>query len=238
MNVVIVFAELAIIVFVMSLISSIAYHLYPKILGKAGEGHVKKELKKLNSDYIVLNDIMIKTRDNNSHQIDHIIVSKYGIFVIETKQYNGYIKGNANDKKWIMNKKSINNPLYQNYGHIKALSELLNMDTNDFINIVCFSGNVKVKVKSNNLVGIVQLIDKIKSYKDVIYNDISYIVDIINENNITDKDTLKNHINTIRSYDDNKCPKCGSILVERNSKYGKFIGCSNYPKCKYTRNMK
>ena len=67
-----------------------------------------------------------------------------------------------------MNKRSINNPLYQNYGHIKALSELLNMDTNDFINIVCFSGNVKVKVKSNNLVGIVQLIDKIKSQTGII----------------------------------------------------------------------
>lgn len=30
------------------------------------------------------------------------------------------------------------------------------------------------------------------------------------------------------------CPKCGSQLVVRNGKYGKFIGCSKYPKCKYT----
>lgn len=29
------------------------------------------------------------------------------------------------------------------------------------------------------------------------------------------------------------CPKCGSNLVERKGKYGKFIGCSNYPKCHY-----
>lgn len=33
------------------------------------------------------------------------------------------------------------------------------------------------------------------------------------------------------------CPKCGSILVERKSKYGKFIGCSNYPKCHYKRSI-
>lgn len=32
----------------------------------------------------------------------------------------------------------------------------------------------------------------------------------------------------------NVCPKCGSELVERKGKYGKFIGCSSYPKCKYT----
>lgn len=34
---------------------------------------------------------------------------------------------------------------------------------------------------------------------------------------------------------DEKCPECGSQLVYRNSKYGKFIGCSNYPECDYTR---
>ncbi len=32
------------------------------------------------------------------------------------------------------------------------------------------------------------------------------------------------------------CPKCGSKLVERNGKYGKFIGCSNYPNCHYKHN--
>lgn len=30
------------------------------------------------------------------------------------------------------------------------------------------------------------------------------------------------------------CPRCGGNLVERSGKYGKFIGCSNYPKCRYT----
>lgn len=29
------------------------------------------------------------------------------------------------------------------------------------------------------------------------------------------------------------CPKCGGNLITRNGKYGEFIGCSNYPKCKY-----
>lgn len=30
------------------------------------------------------------------------------------------------------------------------------------------------------------------------------------------------------------CPKCGGIMVLRESKFGKFYGCSNYPLCKYT----
>jgi len=34
---------------------------------------------------------------------------------------------------------------------------------------------------------------------------------------------------------DEQCPKCGNTLVYRNSRYGKFIGCSKYPDCDYTR---
>jgi len=34
------------------------------------------------------------------------------------------------------------------------------------------------------------------------------------------------------------CPKCSGKLMERTGKYGKFLGCSNYPKCKYTENIK
>lgn len=30
------------------------------------------------------------------------------------------------------------------------------------------------------------------------------------------------------------CPKCGGQLIERKGKYGRFMGCSNYPKCDYT----
>jgi ssDNA-binding Zn-finger/Zn-ribbon topoisomerase 1 len=35
----------------------------------------------------------------------------------------------------------------------------------------------------------------------------------------------------------NVCPWCGSELVRRNGKYGPFMGCSSYPKCRFTRNL-
>ena len=61
-------------------------------------------------------------------------------------------------------------------------------------------------------------------------------------NNIIDKDARKLHVQNIKTtiketkekVQNNICPKCGGYLVERNGKYGKFIGCSNFPKCKYT----
>ena len=34
-----------------------------------------------------------------------------------------------------------------------------------------------------------------------------------------------------------ECPKCGGVLVFRDGRYGRFLGCNNYPKCKYTNNL-
>lgn len=39
-------------------------------------------------------------------------------------------------------------------------------------------------------------------------------------------------------YDASICPECGGKLREKSGQYGKFIGCSNYPMCRYTRKMK
>ncbi|MBL0687405.1 MAG: type I DNA topoisomerase [Sulfurospirillum sp.] len=33
------------------------------------------------------------------------------------------------------------------------------------------------------------------------------------------------------------CPECGNMLVERKGRFGKFISCSTFPKCKYTKNL-
>lgn len=39
-------------------------------------------------------------------------------------------------------------------------------------------------------------------------------------------------------YDASVCPECGGKLREKNGQYGSFIGCSNYPKCRYTRKIR
>ena len=31
------------------------------------------------------------------------------------------------------------------------------------------------------------------------------------------------------------CPRCGGLLIKKRGKYGEFVGCSNFPKCRYTR---
>ncbi len=219
---------------------------YKKFIGMAGEFWVKRELKKLSDEYLVINDIMIKTKDGSTHQIDHVVISKYGIFVIETKQYNGYIKGNDYDKRWLIKngKKKIyvNNPLHQNYGHVKSLEEILNLPEENFISLVCIPSRATVSVKSNNVTRIYDLIDKITSYKEDIIENPNEIYEIINNLNITDKVERKVHVKNAREIKSNKdeelknkCPKCGGELIKRNGKYGEFMGCSNFPKCRFVK---
>ncbi len=228
------------------LIGFICYKYGSKIIGWFGEHWTKEVMNYLPKDkYHIFNDIMISINDK-TYQIDHIIVSEYGIFVIETKQYNGYIKGSKYDKKWvryIKGKEPIyyTNPIRQNYGHVKAICELLNISESKVFNIVCIpSKNVKLNIKHDGeLTTSVDINEKIMSYKEEIIDNVDELKDKIIINNIVDKDKRKEHIDNINAtkieYDNNTCPKCGGELVERNGKNGRFIGCSNYPKCKYTR---
>lgn len=233
-----------IIIFILLILVTV---FYKKIRGFMGEFWVKQELKKLPKDkYIILNDIMIKS-SKGTHQIDHIIISKYGIFVVEMKNYYGLITGEEHQNKWIQhlgkNKYYFNNPIHQNYGHIKAFEELLNLSEDKFISIICISNQAKLKVKAKNVTQLDFVNDLIKSYNnEIIIEDLSKIKNKIEQNNITDKEIRKSHIknikNTVKENNDKEknmiCPKCGGKLVERNGKYGNFIGCSNFPNCKYT----
>lgn len=215
-----------------------------KVIGFFGEFWVKLELKKLKKDYKVLNNVIIRTIDNSTHQIDHIVVSKYGIFVIETKQINGYIKGNDYDKNWTVkrgkNTYYINNPVHQNYGHIKALSEVLGTNTDKFISIVCISSQAKVRVNSKYVVRIFKLVKYIKSYTNELLSNYIEVYNTLVSRNIKGYTNSRMHVKSVKEIKKvtandliNKCPLCGGELVNRQSKYGSFIGCSNYPRCRF-----
>ena len=103
----------------------------PFLIGKRGENFVSRKLLELDSEhYKVLDDLMLPSRGNtNTTQIDHIVVSDFGIFCIETKSYSGWIFGNAQQQHWTQvlyrYKKKFYNPLRQNYAHIKAVEAIV-----------------------------------------------------------------------------------------------------------------
>ena len=93
--------------------------------------------------YLAVNNVTIVT-SNGTTQIDHIIVSRYGIFVIETKNMEGWIFGTETQPKWTQSfrksKFQFQNPLHQNYRHIKALEEFLGLPSSMFHSVVYFVG--------------------------------------------------------------------------------------------------
>ena len=220
--------------------------------GRIGEHRVAHILGRLPKDrYQVINDLLLRTSSGSTTQIDHVVISQYGIFVIETKFYKGWIYGGENSEFWTQNiygnKYTLRNPILQNAGHVRALRQLLK-DYGDipFIPIVAFSRQATLGVSSGTPViywnQIRKVIGQFKE-KRIAPDAVTGIYNKLIESNIPDsKESRREHIRNVRSYEDRrniavasgKCPRCGGNLVLRHGKYGSFYGCSNYPRCKFT----
>ncbi|WP_018624486.1 nuclease-related domain-containing protein [Kangiella aquimarina] len=117
--------------------------------GWAGERRVKTVTLQLDPDsYTVFHDVTLPT-PTGSTQIDHIIISACGVFVIETKNYSGWIFGSEKSSYWTQviykNKNKFQNPLRQNYKHIKTLKELTQLPFNVFHSVIVFAGDATFK---------------------------------------------------------------------------------------------
>lgn len=168
-----------------------------------GEKEVSNILNKIKG-YKLLNDIMIKG-DSGTSQIDHILISKKGIFVIETKDYSGSIYGEEYSRYWtqIINKRKnqFYNPIRQNYGHVKALERYLKR-SNIFISVIVFTNKSNLeKIESETPVLQVKKLKKfIRKYKSDIRlskKEIEEIYDYIIRGNINSYRARKKHIKRI-----------------------------------------
>ena len=113
--------------------------------GDVGEQIVKVAvLSKLDAaQYRHFSNLIIPA-SNGTTQIDNIVVSPFGVFVIEAKYFQGWIFGGAKQEKWThtlsrFEKYAFANPIRQNYGHIKALARLLRQPESRFHSVVVFA---------------------------------------------------------------------------------------------------
>lgn len=202
--------------------------------------------------YRDLNNVTIPT-SNGTTQIDHIIVSRYGIFVIETKNMEGWIFGDAKQPQWTQSlygkKFRFQNPLHQNYRHTKALEEFLGLPATHFHSVVCFVGESQFKtdMPANVICG--GPFRFIKAKTEVLMSDeqVAEIVEAIktgmrpkNFLGLSTRETKREHLASLkeRHGSTTTCPKCGGELVVRTVKSGartgqKFYGCQKYPGCRY-----
>ncbi len=196
--------------------------------------------------YKRFHNLILKT-NNGTTQIDHVLLSRYGIFVIETKNYNGWIFGGKDQKYWTQvlpgTKNKFQNPLHQNYRHTRVLAEHLNIEHSKIHPVVFFIGDAKLKTEMPPNVLTSGLSNYIKKFNYAIFSDteLAHL-----EENLTrlhdGQVSTKEHVRDLkeRYASTTVCPKCGGSLVKRTAKSGEyagreFFGCSNFPRCKYVK---
>ena len=207
------------------------------IKGYTGELKTKLAQKLLlDEEYHVFNNIIIQST-SRSTQIDHIIVSKYGIFVIETKNKDGWIYGSINDEQWTQvfyqKKFRFQNPLRQNYLHTRSLAEFLKIDHGKIHSLVVFWGKCQFKTQMpvNVLKG--KCTGYIKSKKQVLLTNDE--VDRIYQELLMVKCNApflsgRQHASSLKKRYASRivCPKCGGNLLERTSHTGGESGRKIY----------
>lgn len=187
---------------------------------------------------------------NGTTQIDHLLVSPYGIFIVETKNKSGWIFGAENQAKWTQTlygkKYSFQNPLRQTYRQKKILAEFLPVDESYIHTVIYFVSDCKFKTQLPSNVINSRLGKYIKQFKDriLVPEEIDRIVGKLERHVSESLLTTRDHIRSLRERHSSTtvCPKCGSNLVERTARKGpnagsKFLGCENYPRCRFTRNV-
>ena len=219
------------------------------VKGDKGEAKVIEELSKLKDEQYLINNLILLGDNNISHQFDHILIRHNGVFIIETKNYYGEIKGNVDDTHWTksyiskgkLHVEKFMNPIKQNNAHIRYLKKVLGRDI-PFINIVVFVDNDVSQLGIYSVMNLSQLNKRIslwdidtplpsqlmKSVNDTLLH---LEADIQSDDHVGNIKTLKkDRRNKRQEYilviEKGLCPVCGNKVQMNKNVY-------TCPKCKY-----
>lgn len=182
-------------------------------------------------------------------------MSRYQVFVLETKNYVGTIYGEESDTYWTQavgrRERLFYNPVLQNAGHRKALLNRVGIDVH-VQSVVVFSERARLRV---NL-----YMEKVKvlNNRDLLNYIYRFKRNVLTEGEVKrwneELQALqkrkrrrwfslwREHLQFVRSVqkakrtasEERACPKCGAKLVLRNGQFGEFYGCSSFPVCRYS----
>ena len=204
--------------------------------GEEGENKVISLLAEDKKYHQLINNLVLLGQNNVSHQIDHILIRENGVFVIETKNYYGEIKGGEDDSYWTrsyyvkgkVKTVKFNNPLKQNQSHIRSIVRLIGKDYPIYCFVVFIQNNVDVLGLFNvcNLSLLLKRIEMIVNDVSINKDDIDRIYNLLlsNEADINNDQ----HIEKVKEATKNRkehqlkmriaiekriCPFCGGQLV-------------------------
>lgn len=204
----------------------------------------------LSGDYHLIRDITLETPDGTT-QIDHVIISPYGIFVIETKNMKGWIFGSEKERYWTQkiyrHTSRFQNPLRQNYRHVKALEALLRVPEEAIHSLIVFVGDSRFKTEMpENVTYTMGYVRYIKSRRERLLSeaDVNSAIKILEGARLRRGfATNRIHVGHLRKKPNQsslpvpKCPRCGGDMVKRKARKGKhagevFWGCMGFPNCR------
>ena len=226
----------------------------PWFKGVAGEFMVNlaAKLSLSKKDYQLFKNVTLPTADGTT-QIDHVIVSRFGVFVVETKNMKGWIFGSENQKTWTQkiykHTNKFQNPLHQNYKHVQTLKAALELDDDQIHSVIVFVGDSSFKTEMPaNVAKGHGYIRYIKSKQDHVLseNQVEQVMRKIESIRLMPSiKTNHEHVRHVDSIIKNKakdmsCPTCGCDMILRTAKSGKnagnhFWGCAKFPNCRGVR---
>ena len=236
----------------------------PEAIGDYGEARTARYLRRLPPEvYTIFHDLTIADSNGRTTQIDHVVVSCYGIFVIETKCYKGWIFGDEKSKVWTQSlytgrgwlssseKHKFQNPIRQNWRHIYVLAERLKIHKDYFHNVVVFAGEAEIKTEMPDYVmSEYDVSGYIIAHDEMLLNEKikSRICSELGSLNVPKEEgratlhaqSLQDRYAPVKSNDAApRCPRCGSEMRKRyrRSDLKPFYGCGRYPNCKGTINI-
>lgn len=233
-----------------------------KIIHSGDKGHYGEYLTEYALEHGNLGDIAVFSNvvvprasgPTSTSEIDVVMLHEKGVFVFESKNYSGWIFGSADQQNWTVtfnanSKAQFYNPIKQNRAHVKALSDYLGLETEAFRSYIVFSERCELKkappdtadyiiCRRHHLLGNVR---KDLKRLDPLFDETTFAGLKASLKTLDEGSTQAaraKHVEEVqRVASGSVCPWCGSELVKRNGKYGAFMGCSSYPKCRYTQKL-
>lgn len=194
------------VVALLSLLVGIAIGRSLLIRKNLGEGLVANTIANhFQRPHVLLNNVTFEVEDRTT-QIDHLLIADTGIFVIETKHYKGWIFGHPNGSQWTQTiykyKSKFQNPLRQNYGHLRTVQSLFNLPEAAYFPIIVFSGDSELKSDFGpTVLRLGDLVEYLSADRPVIFDErkMAYIVGRIEMKRIRRSvETDEYHLNSIR----------------------------------------
>lgn len=233
----------------------------PEEKGEIGEDIIYRDLARIKGRKAFLPNCYIPKHNGGTTEIDLIFLHESGVYVIESKNYSGWIFGDEEQEYWTqclqsVGKNQFYNPLWQNEIHIYALMELLQDDTFPYYSYIVFGDNCELKnirLTSGNhhvtyyeyllqdISGNAQQMGRCLSNEkmDELYSLLVKFTDASDEQKARHIEEVRaKHYPIIQPDGTWICPRCGGKLVPRVARQGAragqpFWGCSNYPRCHF-----